>query len=189
MQQLGWHREWKNWRYKNTTLLIVSMALFFFLASTPIISTFIQKMGDSGYVGAFVVGMLFVSVFTAAPAGVVLYNLADKLHPLEIAAIAGAGAVVGDYILFRRIKGGLLDELLPLFHKVTSHRVSKLFYTPYFSWLLPILGLVIIATPGPDEVGIGLLGLTKIKPWQFLLVTFALNAVGIFFVVLLARST
>lgn len=189
LQRLGWHREWRNWRYKNTTLLVVSMALFFFLASTPWASELIYKMGDSGYVGAFVVGMFFVSVFTAAPAGVVLYNLADKLHPVEIALIAGAGGVVGDYIIFRRIKSGLFDELTPLFEKITTHKITKLFYTPYFSWLAPILGLIFIASPGPDEVGIGLLGMTKIRPWQFLLITFALNSVGIFFIVLLARST
>lgn len=188
MQQLGWHKEWKNWRYKNTTLLIVSLSIFFLLASTPWASSAVKSLGNTGYVGAFISGMLFVSVFTVGPASIVLYNIAETLHPLETAVIAGAGAVVSDYIIFRKIKGGLFDELAPLFSRLTSHRATKLFYTPYFAWLLPIFGAIIIASPGPDEVGVGLLGMSKIKPWQFILITFLLNSIGIFLVMLLARS-
>jgi len=188
MQRLGWHRQWKNWRYKNTTLLLVSLSLFFFLSSTHWLDSSISSLGTSGYIGAFIVGMLFVSIFTVAPAAVVLFHLADTLHPLEIAVIAGAGAMLSDYIIFRKLRGGLFDELAPLFNRLTTHKVTKLFYTPYFAWLLPFIGALIIASPGPDEIGIGLMGVSKIKPWQFLLITFALNSTGIFFVVLLART-
>ncbi len=188
VHQLGWRKRWRHWRYKNTTLLIISLFAFFVLATTDTVKEVIAAMGSSGYIGAFIVGMLFVSVFTAAPAGVVLFNLADKLHPVEIAVVAGAGMMVGDFILFRYMRDNVFDELAPLFQKVTTHRISKLFYTPYFSWLLPILGAIFIASPGPDEIGISLLGLSKIKEWQFLLVTFCLNFAGILFVVLLARA-
>lgn len=188
MQQLGWHKQWKNWRYKNTTFLIVSLFAFFFLATTSVAQNIISALGATGYIGAFFVGIFFVSIFTAAPASVVLFNLANSLHPVEIALIAGAGAVVGDYIIFRYMKDTVFEELAPLFEKVTTHKLRKLFYTPYFVWLTPILGMLFIASPGPDEVGIGLLGLSKIKKWQFLLVTFVLNFTGILLIVLLARA-
>jgi uncharacterized membrane protein YdjX (TVP38/TMEM64 family) len=165
------------------------LSIFFLLASTPWADTAVRALGNTGYIGAFISGMLFVSVFTVGPASIVLYNIAETLHPLETAVIAGAGAVVSDYIIFRKIKGGLFDELAPLFSKFTSHKMTKLFYTPYFAWLLPIFGAIIIASPGPDEVGVGLLGLSKIKPWQFILITFLLNSIGIFVVMLLARSS
>ncbi len=130
-----------------------------------------------------------MSTYTAAPAGVVLYHIADQLHPMEVAVLAGAGGVVGDYIIFRYMRDRVFEELTPLFRKFTTHRITKLFYTPYFIWLTPILGAIFIASPGPDEVGIGLLGLSKIKEWQFLLVTFMLNSTGIFLIILLTKAT
>lgn len=189
MEQLGWHRRWKNWRYKNTTYLIISLLAFLVLSTTPLVASIIETIGGTGYIGAFLMGMLLTSVFTAAPAAVVLFNLADTLHPIEIALLAGAGAMLGDYIIYRFIKDEVFTELEPLFHKITTHKITKLYYTPYFMWLTPILGLIFIASPGPDEVGIGLLGLSKIERWQFLLVTFLLNFIGIFIVVILAKAT
>lgn len=189
LQELGWHKRWKHWRYKNTTLLALSMFAFLYLATTPLVRNIIQSLGSTGYIGAFVMGMFFVSVFTAAPAGVVLFNLADSLHPLEVAVLAGAGGVLGDYMIFRYLKDSIFEELQPLFRRVTTHRLTKLYYTPYFQWLTPIIGAIFIASPGPDEVGVGLLGMSKIKPWQFLLVTFLLNSAGILLVILLARAT
>lgn len=188
LYDLGWHKRWKHWRYKNTTYLALSMFVFLFLATTPLVKNAIQAMGTTGYVGAFVAGIFFVSIFTAAPASVVLFNLADTLHPLEVALLAAAGGVIGDYIIFRYLKDTIFEELHPLFRRLTTHRLTKLYYTPYFMWLTPILGAIFIASPGPDEVGIALMGLSKIKPWQFLLVTFLLNSAGILLIILFARA-
>ncbi len=52
---------------------------------------------------------------------------------------------------------------------------------------MPFIGAVVIASPLPDEAGISLLGMSKIRPWQFFVVTFALNALGIFIVVTTAN--
>jgi hypothetical protein len=189
LDQLGWHRQWKNWRYKNTTYLLLSVIVFLYFATTPTVANVIESLGNTGYIGAFFAGIFIVSVFTAAPAAVVLFNLANNLHPLEIALLAGLGGMFGDYVIFRYAKDKVFVELAPLFRKVTTHRITKLYYTPYFMWLTPILGMIFIASPGPDEIGVGLLGLSKIKRWQFLLVTFGLNFGGILLVVLLARAT
>jgi hypothetical protein len=188
IHQLGWHKHWRRWRYKNTTLLIMSLITFLFIATTPVVQEIIGALGRTGYIGAFFVGMLFVSVFTTAPAAVVLYNLANTLHPVEIALIAGLGSMFGDYLIFRFLRDNIFQELTPLFEKVTTHKITKLYYTPYFAWMTPIIGMIFIASPGPDEIGISILGLSKIKQWQFMLVTFALNFFGILLVVLAAQA-
>jgi hypothetical protein len=64
----------------------------------------------------------------------------------------------------------------------------RIFSTPYFAWILPVLGAFIIASPFPDEIGIGLMGISRMKTWQFLLLAFVLNSTGIFFIVTLANS-
>ncbi len=180
-------RHWRRWRYKNTTLLFLGLLLFIYLAQTPQVDSLIRQAGTLGYVGAFITGIFFVSTFTAAPAGLVLFNLADHLHPVEVAIMAGLGAMVGDYLIFRLLKDHIFEELQPILGKLQHPYVRTLFKTPYFAWLLPVIGAFIIASPLPDEAGISLLGLSKIKRWQFFLVTYILNALGILGIVYIAK--
>lgn len=73
-----------------------------------------------------------------------------------------------------------------MFTRLQHPTLRALFKTPYFSWLLPVIGAAVIASPLPDEAGVSLLGLSKIRKWQFFAITFALNAVGIFLIVSVA---
>lgn len=180
-------KQWKRWRYKNTLLLVLSLIGFYYLLQLPVTDGAIRQIGNLGYLGAFLAGMFFVSTFTVAPAGLVLYRLAENLHPVEVALLAGLGAMVGDYIIFRFMKDRVFEELAPLFRQLHTPYVRTLFRSPYFAWLLPLIGALVIASPVPDEVGVSMLGLSKIRPWQFFAVTFTLNALGIFLVVTAAH--
>lgn len=178
---------WKYWHYKNTTLLVLSLVALFFLAKTPEVDSLIKQAGTLGYIGAFIAGIFFVSTFTVAPAAVVLYHLAGSLQPLEIAFLAGLGAMVGDYLIYRFLKDKIFIELRPLFLRHGKSYLRVLYRSPYFVWMLPVFGAFIIASPFPDEIGVGILGLSKIKRWQFFLLSLVLNASGIFLVVTVAK--
>lgn len=179
-----------NWHYKNSAFLIISILLLIYFADSDMVRATINMIGNLGYFGAFIVGIFFVSIFTVAPSIIVLYDLAEKLNPFLIAIIAGAGAVFGDLLIFRFFKDRIFEELSPLFSKFSwLNFLKNLFRTPYFSWILPLVGAVIIASPFPDEVGITIMGLCKIKIWQFIIVSFFLNAIGILIIILLARLT
>lgn len=181
-------RKTRRWRYKNTTLLAISLVALFFLADTQVAHALIKQIGSYGYLGAAITGIFFVSTFTVAPASVVLFHLAQDFNPMFIALYAGAGAVIGDLILFRFLKDGVFEELRPLISRFHGSYIAALFRTPYFAWIVPVVGAIIIASPFPDEVGIGLMGLSRIKWWQFALLAFVLNAVGIFIIVSLAAT-
>lgn len=180
-------KKWRNWHYKNTALLIISLAAFFYLAETPTVDNIIRSVGGLGYLGAFLAGIFFVSVFTVAPAAVVLFHLSEQLSPIEVALLAGLGGLFGDYIIFRFLKDRVFTELRPLFFKFGRPYLKILFKSPHFSWTLPIFGAIIVASPFPDEVGIGLLSLSKVKQWQFFALVFVLNCTGIFLIVSAAR--
>ncbi len=168
-------------------MLIVSLIVFFYLVGTPTVQNIIEKIGGLGYIGAFFAGMLFVSTFTVAPASVILFRLAEELHPIEVALLAGLGAMIGDYIIFRFMKDKVFQELLPLMRKLHRPKLKILFKSPYFAWVLPVTGAFVIASPFPDEVGVSMLGLSKIKKWQFFALAFVLNTVGIFIIVSAAQ--
>lgn len=180
-------KKWRAWPYKNTLFFLLSLVLFFYLAKTPAVDAVIRHLGTLGYMGAFVTGVFFVSVFTIAPAAVVLFHFADNLHPVEVALLAGAGAMLGDYIIFRFVRDKVVDELRPLAKKFGASKLGIVFKSPFFAWLVPVMGALVIASPLPDEVGVSMLGASKIKQWQFFVLAFALNAIGIFLVIIAAR--
>jgi len=179
---------YKHWKFKNTFLLVASLVVFFYFADTAFVKNIITGIGDLGYLGAFLTGIFFVSTFTVAPASVVLFYLAKELAPLEVAFLAGLGGVVGDYIIFRFLKDRVFEELKPVFMRLGGLRLSQLISTPFFAWSAPVLGAIIIASPFPDEIGVGLLGISKLKTWQFLILSLILNSLGILIIISLARA-
>lgn len=182
-------KKYKKWQYKNTVLLILGLLIFFYLARTHVAQNIIADIGNWGYIGSFFVGILFASTFTIAPAMYVLYALAENLNPFEVAIFAGLGGMFADYLIFRFLRHSVFDELQTIFSKLGGSYLARIFRTPYFAWFLPLIGAALIAYPPvPDELGVGLLGLSKIKHWQFILISFLLNATGIFIVVMLAQS-
>lgn len=178
---------YRNWRYKNTSMLIISVVVCLLFAKTQVFQDIAHFIGIFGYIGIFLTGILFVSTFTVTPAILMLFNIVDIHHPVETAIIAGLGAVVGDYIIFRFIKDGVFKELLPLFRKMNKRKVRLIFKSPYFAWLLPVFGAIVIASPLPDELGVSMLGLTKINKWQFFALTYILNTIGILLILFFVK--
>ncbi len=175
---------YKHWKYKNITFLIISFALVLFVLQNETIHSYLLHLGNFGYIGAFLAGVLFVSTFTVATGAIILLVLAETLSPIEIGIIAGFGAVVGDFVIFRFFKDDLAEEIKSIYNLFDrKNHLKKVFHTKYFSWTLPVIGAVIIASPLTDEIGVSLMGISKMTTFRFLLISFLLNAIGIFLVV------
>lgn len=179
---------YRGWRYYNTSLLLFSFYILYLVGDSAAVHHFIAYIGTFGYLGAFIAGIFFVSTFTVLPSGVLLYHLAQDLNPFIVAVAAGGGAVIGDYLIFRFLRDNVFEELKPIFSRLGGNYVTRVLSTPYFTWLAPVIGAIIIASPFPDELGISLMGISQMKNWQFLVVTYILNTLGIFVIVTLARS-
>lgn len=176
-------RFWRLWKFKNLTLWFISIFIVVFLFRNEAFHSILLHLGGWGYVGAFLAGMLFVSTFTVTFGSLILFILAESLSPVEIGVIAGLGAVFGDFTIFRFVKNNFVDEILELYKGFGGRHLSKILHTKYFSWTLPVLGAVIIASPLPDELGVSLMGIAKMNVYEFLLLSFLLNSLGIFLIV------
>lgn len=179
---------YKKWKYKNTFFLIISLLVLFYITEIALGQQIVHSIAKLGYIGSFVAGIFFVSTFTVAPASVVLLKLAELYNPFIIALSAGFGAVIGDYLIFRFFKDTVFEEIKPIFMKLGGSNLSRVISNAYFSWIPPVLGALIIASPFPDEIGVGLMGLSKLKNWQFLIISFLLNSLGILLIITLAKS-
>ena len=173
---------WKEFKYKNLALMLVGVVLAFFLAQFGPFKDFLLELRHYQYLGAFLGGILFVSTFTFGVGTVILVSLSQEFSPIVISFIAGAGAVVGDLLIFRFVKDRLMQEIEPLFHRFGGDTISQIFYSHFFAWTLPVLGAIIIASPLPDELGVTLLGIANIKTSKFIGISYILNTAGIFLI-------
>ncbi len=177
-------RKDKNHGYKNIIYLLLSLVLAYFVFQNETLHSYLLHLGNLGYLGVFIAGILFVSTFTVATGAIILLVLAESLSPVEIGIVAGLGAVVGDFAIFRFVKDDLAREIRDIYNKLDGgHHLKKVMHTKYFSWTFPVLGAAIIASPLPDEIGVSLMGISKMSTMKFLLISFLLNAIGIFLVV------
>ena len=172
------------WKYKNLTIAFLGLCVAYVLSQNKEFHALLAHLGNGGYIGAFIAGILFVSTFTVATGALILLIFAETLHPIEIGLIAGLGAVVGDITIFRFVKNNLEKELTDIYNHIDHNKhFKKLLHSKYFSWTLPVLGAIIIASPLPDELGVSLMGLSKMKTVPFLCISFILNSIGIFLIV------
>lgn len=177
------HPRHKHRKYTNLTILALTIVATVLLFRNESVHSFLLSLGSFGYLSAFLAGAMFVSIFTAAIGAVMILVLAEGLSAVELGLIAGAGAVLTDFLIFKFIKDNLLREIVPIYDDLGGGHLTKLLHTKYFSWTLPVIGATIIASPLPDEIGVSLLGLSKMPTWKFLIISFILNAVGIFLIV------
>ena len=177
--------KYQNWHFKNTTLLALSIILVYFLLETEVAQNFILSIEHIGYLGVFLAGVFFVSVFTVTPASIILFRFSEIYPAGELALIAGFGGVVGDLVIFSFLKENIFKEFEPYINRFLN-KPFKLFKTPFFFWLPAVLGALIVASPLPDEVGIGLMGISRLKTWQFVILSFTLNVFGIYLIIKLA---
>ncbi len=136
------------------------------------------------YLGIFIAGILYSSMFTVAFSLLAFAGYAETMHPAVIAVIGGAGSVIGDATLFSFVR----DELgTTLAHWVRHFRwknlLRRLLGRPHVrrSFLIAA-GCLVVASPLPDEVGILLLSSTRLSLRTFAALALPLNGIAIFLI-------
>lgn len=173
----------RNYKYKNLTLVFLSILLAIFLSEYDFLDQFLFKTRYIPFIGSFIAGVFYTSASTAALGILMLTDLSKRLSPIEIAILAGLGGALADFGIFRFFKNNLLCEIKPIYNKLGGQRLTKLMHHRSFRWGLPIVGAIIIASPFPDELGLCLMGLTRIKSYQLILLCLVLDIIGVFLLV------
>lgn len=173
----------KHKKYKNLAFFVLSLLVAYFLSSYEPFHIFLLGLGKFGYLSAFIAGMLYVSMFTVATGAVMLLVLAEQYSLVELAVIAACGSVITDFLIFKYVKNSVTEEVVGLHKVLGGSHFSHVLHSKYFSWTLPVIGALIIASPLPDEVGISLMGLTKLDTKKFLVIAFIMDALGVALIV------
>lgn len=160
-------------------LLAVSVGFAAFLAWSGLAERLIASLDGLSWLGMVVAGMFFTSVFTTAPAIVVLGTFAETNALPALVILGAAGAMLGDYLIFRLVEDRLAADLGYLLSISKHQRLRHIFKTRFFRFFVPFLGALVIASPLPDELGVAMLGLSKVRTRVFLLLSFVFNGLGI----------
>lgn len=178
---------WLRYEYKHTTLAVLIIALFIVLLDSALLAATFGVLEGLGYVGGFIAGVLSVSFFTAAPALVLLVALAPELNPLTLAIAAAAGSAAGDWLILFFFQEKIFHELKPLIEKTGLTRAFKALDRPATSWILVTAGAIIISTPLPDEIGLSMMGISRLKRLYLLILCFILNGLGLWALIMATR--
>lgn len=173
---------------KDIAIVALSVLIAIILLKTGVVIDLIVSWKKWGLFGSFIAGMFFTSVFTAAPATVVLAEIAQINSIFWTAFFGGIGALIGDLVIFQFFKNRLSEDILYLLGTSKSRRLLPIFRLRIFRWSIGFLGALMIASPLPDELGLAMLGFSKIKTSLFIPISFLFNSLGILVIGLVARA-
>lgn len=156
------------------------------LMKTGALEGLLNSTREAKMVGSFLSGMFFVSIFTAVPALTALTGLVQSGSIFTVAFFGALGALVGDLIIFKFIKDSLSVSLLDIV-RTEENRLIKFFRKKHFRAFLPFIGAIIIVSPFPDEIGLMMMGLSRLNIFYFIPLAFALNFLGILIIAFVAK--
>lgn len=161
-------------------MIAVGIIIAIIFVKTGILDILINAVKDYYMLASFIAGIFFTSIFTLAPASIALVHIAET-SPIGPVVLWGAlGAMCGDLILFFFIRDRFTEDLKRTIRPSTMHHILHSFHFGFLKWLAPLIGALIIASPLPDEIGISLLGMSKVKTTLLIPISFVMNMLGIY---------
>jgi hypothetical protein len=177
-------------KYKKFAILLTTYILALIIFRGPIAEVVKSGVLQLNYFGAFVAGIMFAYSFTAGFATAIFLVLGGENNFWLTGLIGGLGALTGDFIIFKMMRGAFKDEL----KKMGQEKIFQIFAnnkkvaTLTRKYILPIVGALVIASPLPDEIGVTMLASDRlINSRIFSILSYALNTAGIFVILFIGK--
>jgi len=173
--------------WRDLVIIALSIILTLVLVRMGALGQLFSFAEEQVFLGSFLAGIFFTSVFTIAPAAIALAQISHFAEPTTVALWGGLGAMFGDLLLFLFIRDVFVEDLQGISIVRRIKRFAARPHVGFLRWLMPILGALIIASPLPDEIGLTLLGVAKAKTIQMLPIAFFMNFLGILAIATIAQ--
>lgn len=166
-----------------TAVFITSISLGWFLVKSGYLHSLISSILPYQFIAEFIAGMLYTSFLTSPISVAMLLVLAGEGNPIMIALLGGLGAACGDLLLVRVFRDNYKKEVDGVSRELQLQKIDNFLKKFNLEFLIPLIGAIIIASPFPDEIGLLMLGISKLEYKQIALVSFILNSAGILLIV------
>lgn len=173
---------------RDFSLLGLSIVFTILLAHFGIIESIFSVSEGYSVVASFIVGMFWTSMFTISPSSIAIAHLSHSVDFLTLATWGALGAIVSDLIIFHFIKDVFTEDVEGA---IKASRFKRLLSKTHFSflrWFGPMVGALVIISPLPDEIGLSLMGVSKMKIRYLVPLTFALNFIGIYLIAIASQG-
>jgi hypothetical protein len=172
---------------RDVFFVAVSICVAVYALKNGYVEAILSALGGYAILGSFFAGMFYVSIFTTAPAAVFLLELSNN-NPLWLVALAaGLGGLIGDLLIFKFMEDNLSEDIKWLLSKTGHKRVFYIFKRKMFRWFVPFIGAILVASPLPDELGLALMGFSKLKLRAFIPLSFILDFASVYILVYLVE--
>ncbi|MBI2601148.1 hypothetical protein HYW42_04285 [Candidatus Daviesbacteria bacterium] len=136
---------------------------------------------------ALVSGVFYTSFLTSPLAVVILVVLGQTTNIFSVTLLAGIGAVAGDMLIVKSFRF-IFRQLSFVSHSNSFNNLKKQFIKYHLDILSLIIGIVIVASPFPDELGLIMLGASKLSYFKLAILTFVVNSVGILIILTIVKG-
>lgn len=171
---------------RDLSIIIIGVVVAVVFVKTGMLNSILNSTKQMRFFGSFVSGIFFTSIFTAVPATLILAEIAKTNSIFWVSILGGLGALLGDLVIFRFIRDSLYEDFFYLIKKTRSQRFFSVFKIKLFAWIVPFFGALVIASPLPDELGLAMLGFSKVRSSLFIPISFLLNSLGILAICLIS---
>ena len=173
---------------RDLLVFAVSLVFAYLIIESDIVPYLAQELGRWSLLAVFVSGFFFTSMVTVAPAAVALAEFAQTLPLIQVAALGAAGSVLADLILFRLVRDHVAADISFLLKHSGLKRLKALHQTRLTRRTLSVLGALFIISPLPDEIGVALMGGSRMSTGRFILIAYVMHFFGIALIGAVARG-
>lgn len=167
-----------------TAVFILSLSFAWWLIKSGYLQSLVETIIPLRFVSEIVAGVLYTSFLSAPVSLAMLVILAQENNPIITALLAGMGAALGDILMIKFFRGNLYSDLNRVSKLMGFEKFNIILQKLHLSFALPLVGAIIVASPFPDELGLFLLGASKLRYREIALLTYILNTTGILLIVL-----
>lgn len=170
---------WSKHKTVPLAIFLLGLVITIIVWQLPAGQEFFQRIERAGFFGAFLAGILYATALTSSAATIIFLGLPDTLNPFLVAVIGGLGSALYDLTVFTVVHSQRKRHFIQrLQEKIMSRRRLP-------PRLLNLLGLLILASPLPDELAAGLMGFTEMTMRRFIAISFIANTAGILLIIIL----
>lgn len=167
-----------------TSIFILSLSFAWWLIKSGILHGLIETVLPLKFISEIVAGILYTSFLTSPISVAMLVVLAQENNPVVTALLAGVGSAFADILMLKFFRGQLSSNLNQVSEQLGLTKFNILLQKLHLGFMLPLVGAIIVASPLPDELGLIMLGVSKLKYREIAVITYILNTVGILLIVL-----
>lgn len=168
----------------DTIIFFLSLSIAWYLIRSGLLSNLVEAVLPIKFIAEFISGLFYASFLTSPISVAMIVVLAKSSNPIILAMIAGLGAASTDLLIVKFFRKGLSKEMGLISHELHLKRINTILVKLKLDFLIPVLGAIIIASPLPDELGLVMLGVSRLKYREIAVLTYILNTAGILLIVI-----